>query len=64
MAQRDASDIGRIGFIGHERELLDLLKQSRVQKLILFVNYGGIETEKVKASLELFSKEVMPSFAD
>ena len=22
MAQRDASDIGRIGFIGHERELL------------------------------------------
>jgi alkanesulfonate monooxygenase SsuD/methylene tetrahydromethanopterin reductase-like flavin-dependent oxidoreductase (luciferase family) len=42
----------------------DLLKQSGVQKLILFANYGGIETEKVKASLELFSKEVMPSFAD
>ena len=45
-------------------EKVELLKQSGVEKVILFVNYGGIDHQKVLDSLELFSKEVMPSFAD
>ena len=39
------------------------MRRSGVEKLILFVNYGGIAHQKVKNSLELFSREVMPSFA-
>ena len=45
-------------------EKVDLLRQSGVEKVILFVNYGGIAHQKVKNSLELFAKEIMPSFAD
>jgi hypothetical protein len=41
---------------------VELLRQSGVEKLILFVNYGGIESRKVMDSLELFAKEVMPQF--
>ena len=35
MAQRDVSDIGRIGFIGHERELLHgfCLRETILQKM-------------------------------
>ncbi len=43
---------------------VDLLRQSGVEKVILFVNYGGIAHQKVKDSLELFSQEIMPSFTD
>jgi alkanesulfonate monooxygenase SsuD/methylene tetrahydromethanopterin reductase-like flavin-dependent oxidoreductase (luciferase family) len=43
-------------------EKVELLRQSGVEKLILFVNYGGIESRKVMDSLELFAKEVMPQF--
>ena len=45
-------------------EKVNILYQSGVKKLILFVNYGGIESQKVKDSLELFAKEVMPQFPD
>ena len=45
-------------------EKVELLKQSGVEKVILFVNYGGIEHQNVLDSLELFSKEVMPNFGD
>ena len=45
-------------------EKVNLLHQSGVEKLILFVNYGGIESRKVMDSLELFAKEVMPLFRE
>ena len=43
---------------------IEILRDSGVQKLIFFINYGGIENQKVLDSLELFAKEVMPRFAD
>jgi probable F420-dependent oxidoreductase len=45
-------------------EKVDLLRRAGVEKLILFVNYGGIESRKVMDSLELFAREVMPQFRD
>ena len=45
-------------------EKIQLLSDLGVRKIILFVNYGGIESTKVKKSLELFAKEVMPQFQD
>ncbi len=35
-----------------------------VKSLILFVNFGGIDSQQVKDSLELFAFEVMPQFID
>ena len=43
---------------------IQILRDSGVEKLIFFINYGGIENQKVLDSLELFAKEVMPHFAD
>lgn len=43
-------------------ERIERLRQSGVDNLIFFVNYGGIENRKVLASLELFASEVMPWF--
>ena len=43
---------------------IDGLHQSGVENLILFINYGGIDTQKVIASMELFATEVMPQFRD
>ena len=40
------------------------LRQAGVENLIFFVNFGGIENQKVLASLELFAREVMPLFKD
>ena len=40
------------------------LQKSGVEKIIFFINYGGIDHQKVLASLDLFAKEVMPNFAD
>ena len=40
------------------------LRESGVENLIFFVNFGGIEHRKVLDSLELFATEVMPQFAD
>jgi alkanesulfonate monooxygenase SsuD/methylene tetrahydromethanopterin reductase-like flavin-dependent oxidoreductase (luciferase family) len=41
-------------------EKIKRLRQSGLENLILFVNYGGIENKKVMDSLELFAAEVMP----
>ena len=40
------------------------MRDGGVDNLIFFINYGGIDTRKVMASLEMFAKEVMPRFAD
>jgi probable F420-dependent oxidoreductase len=40
------------------------LRQAGVENLIFFVNFGGIESRKVLASLELFAREVMPQFRE
>ena len=44
-------------------ERVEGLRQAGVENLIFFVNYGGIESQKVMDSLELFATEVMPQFA-
>ena len=38
------------------------LQRSGVEKIIFFINFGGIEHRKVLDSLDLFAKEVMPNF--
>ena len=43
---------------------VESLRRDGVENLIFFVNYGGIESQKVVDSLELFAKEVMPHFKD
>tara|TARA_B100001013_G_C24617457_1_gene445798 strand:+ start:526 stop:1578 length:1053 start_codon:yes stop_codon:yes gene_type:complete len=43
-------------------ERIESLRKDGVENLILFVNYGGIESQKVVDSLTLFAKEVMPNF--
>ena len=48
----------------HIAERIGLLKDAGVENLIFFVNFGGIEHQKVLDSLELFAAEVMPQFAD
>ena len=45
-------------------ERIQGLQKSGVEKIIFFINYGGIEHQKVLDSLDLFAKEVMPHFAD
>ena len=40
------------------------LRQSGIENLIFFINYGGIENRKVLDSLELFATQVMPLFKD
>ena len=35
-----------------------------MEKIIFFINYGGIDHQKVLDSLDLFFKEVMPHFQD
>jgi alkanesulfonate monooxygenase SsuD/methylene tetrahydromethanopterin reductase-like flavin-dependent oxidoreductase (luciferase family) len=45
-------------------ERVEGLRQSGVESLILFVNFGGIDSQKVKDSLELFATDVMPQFKD
>jgi alkanesulfonate monooxygenase SsuD/methylene tetrahydromethanopterin reductase-like flavin-dependent oxidoreductase (luciferase family) len=40
------------------------LRHAGVENLIFFVNYGGIEHQKVLDSLELFATKVMPWFKD
>ena len=43
-------------------ERIQNLQKSGVEKIIFFINYGGIDHQKVLDSLDLFSKEVMPHF--
>lgn len=45
-------------------ERVEALRQAGVESLILFVNFGGIDSQKVKDSLALFATEVMPQFQD
>jgi len=45
-------------------ERVDTLRQLGVDSLILFVNFGGIDSRKVKDSLERFAAKVMPQFKD
>ena len=45
-------------------ERIKNLRKSGVEKIIFFVNYGGIEHQKVLDSLDLFAREVMPHFQD
>ena len=45
-------------------ERIKHLQKSGVAKIIFFINYGGIEHQKVLDSLDLFAKEVMPHFQD
>ena len=40
------------------------LQRSGVEKIIFFINFGGIEHRKVLDSLDLFAKEVMPNFVN
>ena len=40
------------------------LQKSGVDKIIFFINFGGIEHRKVLDSLDLFAKEVMPNFIE
>lgn len=40
------------------------LQKSGVEKIIFFINFGGIKHQKVLDSLDLFAKEVMPNFQD
>ncbi len=40
------------------------LRHAGVENLIFFINYGGIENQKVLDSLELFATKVMPWFKD
>ena len=48
----------------HIAEGIGRLRDSGVENLIFFVNFGGIEHQKVLDSLELFAAEVMPQFTD
>ena len=57
-------DVMLFGSPDHIAERVGRLRESGVEKLILFVNFGGIENQKVLDSLELFASEVMPHFAD
>ncbi len=43
-------------------ERIESMRQDGVENLIFFVNYGGIDSQKVVDSLELFATEVMPHF--
>jgi len=45
-------------------ERVETLRQLGVKSLILFVNFGGIDSQKVKDSLELFATKVMPQFTE
>lgn len=45
-------------------ERIETLRQAGVENLIFFVNFGGIENQKVLDSLELFATRVAPQFRD
>ena len=57
-------DVMLFGSPDHIAERVGKLRESGVENLIFFVNFGGIEHQRVLDSLELFASEVMPQFAD
>ncbi len=59
-----ADDVILFGSPDRVAEKVARLEKSGVKKVIVFVNYGGIASDKVMDSLELFAKEVMPNFPD
>ena len=48
----------------HIAERVGQLRDPGAENLIFFVNFGGIEHQKVLDSLELFASEVTPQFTD
>ena len=55
-------DVMLFGSPDHIAGRIAQLRDSGVENLIFFVNFGGIEHQKVLDSLELFAAEVMPQF--
>ena len=43
-------------------ERIERLRKAGVERLIFFVNFGGLEHQQVLDSLALFAAEVMPNF--
>lgn len=56
-------DVMLFGSPDHIAERIGQLQEAGVEKLIFFVNFGGIEHQRVLDSLELFAAEVMPRFS-
>ena len=62
-----AASCDNVMLFGSPEHIVDRIGQLReagLENLIFFVNFGGIEHQKVLDSLELFATEVMPQFAD
>lgn len=59
-----SEDVMLFGNPGHIAERIGQLREAGVENLIFFVNFGGIEHQRVLDSLELFAAEVMPQFPD
>ena len=57
-------DVMLFGSPDHISDRIGQLRDAGAENLIFFVNFGGIENQKVLDSLELFAAEVMPQFAD
>lgn len=57
-------DVALFGTPSYIAERVERLRESGVENLIFFVNYGGFEHAKVLESLERFATEVMPQFKD
>ena len=62
--QARCDDVMLFGSPDHIAERIGRLRESGVENLIFFVNFGGIEHRRVLDSLELFASEVMPQFTD
>jgi len=56
-------DVALFGTPDQLTEKIEGLRRNGVENIIFFINFGGIESQKVINSLELFAKEVMPHFA-
>lgn len=55
-------DVMLFGSPGHIAERIGQLREAGVERLIFFVNFGGIDHQRALDSLELFAAEVMPQF--
>ena len=62
--QARCDDVMLFGSAEDIADRIGKLRDSGVETLIFFVNFGGIENQRVLDSLELFASEVMPQFAD
>ena len=56
-------DVMLFGSPDHIAERIGQLREAGVEKLIFFVNFGGIAHQRVLDSLALFAAEVMPQFS-